>query len=153
MNEQKITALRKRTRVSGLSDQELHNILAQIERQKQASAEARSPEPATMERAGKVLSFDRAAYMRQLQDISEKRARREPEYDGPMSPPPLAQVAYTHCCPDCGYMVNETDTHGYKRAEKANSYDVKEQPCPTCSPAVKRFQNAKKSRRYIQDLV
>jgi DNA replication protein DnaC len=153
VNNDKITSLHKTTRVSGLSDQELQNVQAQIERARQAKIAQKQTEPERPINAGKVLSFDRAAYMRQLQQISQKRARREENYDGPMSPPPIPAANYTHKCPDCGYMVNQTDTHGYKRSEREHSYDVKEMPCPTCSPAVKRFQNAKKARKYVQDLV
>jgi DNA replication protein DnaC len=156
-NRKKITPLHSKSRVSGMSDQELLNVQAHIERlrkekeQQQQQQPEESSQPMTSTK--KILEFDREAFQRQLQEFSERRRSREPEYDGPMSPLPHPEAKYTHTCPDCGYKVNTADTHGYKRAEKPNSYDVYAIPCPTCSPVVKRHQNAKKAKQYIQDLV
>lgn len=154
-DRKKITHLHRKSRVSGMSDQDLLNVQSHIERLREEKAQQKQAEeishPVTP--AKKILTFDREAFQRQLQESSERRRRREPEYDGPMSPPPRPEAKYTHSCPDCGYQVNTTDTHGYKRAEKPNSYDVHAVPCPTCSPVVKRHQNAKKAKQWIQDLV
>lgn len=152
-----ITPLNKKTRISGMSDWEVQQVQDRIHSfREQMRAQKEKAEAAPVVESikdNKLLSFDREAYQRRLQALSKKHVRREEGYDGPMSPLPRPEEKLTHRCPNCGYMVNETDTHGWKRREVPNSYDVKPEPCPTCSPVVRLYQNGKKARRWAQTLV
>lgn len=143
------------TRVNGMSDAELANVLSDIEQKKHRSQAAKKREaPIESIRENNLIIFDRNHFQRRSHDLSKQRARREEGYDGPtMSPPPRMEDKYTHRCPDCNYLVNMTDIHGYKRLEIENSYDVKNTDCPTCTPAVKRYQNSLRARGWITQLV
>lgn len=143
------------TRVHGISDAELANVIADIEQKKQRSKAARAREtPLESIKQNNILVFDREHFQRRSEELRNKKHHREEGYDGPtMSPPPRMDDKYTHVCQDCHYQVNVFDIHGYKRVEVTNSYDVREVPCPTCSPVVKRYQNSLRARAWIKNLV
>jgi DNA replication protein DnaC len=160
MEERKnnISPLNKKSRISGMSDWEVQQVQDRIyhmREQKRLRDEQAERAPVVESiKENKLLSLGRDDFQRRLEALSQKRPRREDDYDGPTVPPvPRPEDKYTHRCPDCGYMVNTTDIHGWKRREVPNSYDVKPEPCPTCSPIVKRYQNAKRARKWVQDLV
>lgn len=138
-----------------MSDAELANTLADIEKKKHTSKVLKVREkPLEGIQKSNLIVFDRAHFERQSQELRKQKPRREEGYDGPtMSPPPRLEDIYTHRCPDCHHLVNLTNIHGYKRLELTNSYDVKEVPCPTCSPTVKRYQNGLKVSVWIKNLV
>jgi DNA replication protein DnaC len=84
--------------------------------------------------------------------INEAPRQREADYDAP--PPNLyivrdRQRPDKKYCPECHYMVDLTDNHGWLH----NYQTMKEEPCPVCSPPVIRARNQRASARLIKELV